>query len=122
MTVIADTGPVNYLILSGYIDLIQRLYGSLILPAAVHRELLHPKAPALVRQWTMTLPAWVDFRVPLDSSQFAELGPGEREAISLALETKAEILLRPRDAAWLSFTVSPLEVFLPFWRRHPLSD
>jgi predicted nucleic acid-binding protein len=93
MMVVADTGPVNYLILSGHIGLIPPLYGSLILPPAVHRELLHPKAPPDVRDWASTLPAWAEVRPPQDASRFAELGPGEREAISLALEAKVDFLL-----------------------------
>ena len=84
MIIVADTGPVNYLILCGQVDLIQKLYGSLILPSAVHRELIHPNAPHLVRQWTRSLPAWVEVRTAKDASKFPELGPGEREGISLA--------------------------------------
>ena len=41
----------------------------------------------------MTPPAWAEVRPPKDASRFSELGPGEREAISLALETKADFLL-----------------------------
>ena len=93
MIIVADTGPINYLILSEHIDLIQRLYGSLLLPVAVQRELLHPRAPEVVRQWAMVLPGWVEVRVPRDASRFPELGPGEREAIALALETQASFLL-----------------------------
>ena len=93
MIVVADTGPVNYLILSRHIGLIPPLYGSLILPPAVHRELLHPKAPPDVRRWASELPAWAEVRPPKDASRFAELRPGEREAISLALEAKADVLL-----------------------------
>jgi predicted nucleic acid-binding protein len=91
--IVADTGPVNYLILSGHIGLIPPLYGSLILPPAVHRELLHPKAPPDVRNWAGALPTWAEVHPPKDASRFAELGPGEREAISLALEAKADFLL-----------------------------
>jgi len=93
MIVVADTGPVNYLIQSGQIDLLPQLYGSLLLPPAVHRELVHPGAPADVRRWANPLPDWARVRSPSDNSRFSELGPGEREAISLALETKAEFLL-----------------------------
>ena len=93
MIIVADTGPVNYLILSGHVDLIPQLYGSLILPTAVHRELLHPEAPPAVHQWATALPAWAEGRAPKDASRFPELGPGEREAISLALEAKANFLL-----------------------------
>jgi predicted nucleic acid-binding protein len=93
MIVVADTGPVNYLVLSGQIDLVHDLYGTLLIPPAVHRELLDARAPAPVRQWATTPPAWTEVRSPKDASRFTELGPGEREAISLALETKADFLL-----------------------------
>lgn len=93
MIVVADTGPVNYLVLSGHIDLVHALFGTLLIPTAVLRELLAPRAPAAVRQWATTLPAWTDVRSPKDTSRFSELGPGEREAISLALETTAAFLL-----------------------------
>jgi hypothetical protein len=45
-----------------------------------------------------TLPAWTDVRSPKDTSRFSELGPGEREAISLALETTAAF-----KYLWLKF-------------------
>ncbi len=93
MIVVADTGPVNYLILSGQIDLVRARYGTLLMPPAVHRELLHPRSPATVRQRATTLPAWAEVRSPRDASRFTELGPGEREAIALALETNADFLL-----------------------------
>jgi len=91
--IVADTGPVNYLVLSGQIDLARDLYGTLLIPPAVHRELLDARAPAAVQQWATTPPAWAEVRPPKDASRFTELGPGEREAISLALETKADFLL-----------------------------
>jgi predicted nucleic acid-binding protein len=43
--VIADTGPVNYLILIGRIDLIPRLFQKVILPTAVQDELIDIAAP-----------------------------------------------------------------------------
>jgi predicted nucleic acid-binding protein len=50
MIVVADTGPVNYLVLSGQVDLAHDLYRTLLIPPAVHRELLDARAPAAVRQ------------------------------------------------------------------------
>jgi predicted nucleic acid-binding protein len=93
MIIVADTGPANYLVLSGHIDLAHTLYGRLLIPPAVHQELLDERAPTTVRQWAAMLPAWAEVRSPKDASRFSELGPGEREAISLALETKADLLL-----------------------------
>jgi predicted nucleic acid-binding protein len=37
--VIADTGPVNYLIPIGHIDLLPRMFERVVLPAAVRDEL-----------------------------------------------------------------------------------
>jgi len=93
MIVVADTGPVNYLVLSGQIDIAHDLYGTLLIPPAVHRELLEARAPTAVRQWATTPPGWAEVRPPKDASRFTELGLGEREAIALALETKADFLL-----------------------------
>jgi predicted nucleic acid-binding protein len=36
--VVADTGPVNYLVLSGQIDLAHDLYGTLLIPPAILRR------------------------------------------------------------------------------------
>jgi predicted nucleic acid-binding protein len=47
--VITDTGPVNYLILIGPIDLLPRLFERVVLPSTVQQELSHPKAPAQER-------------------------------------------------------------------------
>jgi predicted nucleic acid-binding protein len=93
MIVVADTGPVNYLVLTGQVELAHDLYETLLIPPAVHKELLDPRAPTVVWLWAATHPTWVEIRPPQDSSRFFDLGPGEREAISLALETKADILL-----------------------------
>ena len=93
MIVVADTGPVNYLVLIGQIDLAHALYGTLLIPPAVCRELLRPETPTAVRQWAANLPAWAEVRSPQDASRFSELGPGEREAICLALELQADWIL-----------------------------
>ena len=55
------------------------------------RELLHPRSPATVRQWAATLPAWAGVRSPRDASRCTEIGPGEREAIALAMEKERRL-------------------------------
>jgi predicted nucleic acid-binding protein len=91
--IVADTGPVNYLILSEHAALLHELYGALLIPTAVHGELLDARAPLKVRQWANALPVWVEVRKAADPRRFAEIGPGEREAISLALELRADFVL-----------------------------
>lgn len=95
MIVIADTTPLNYLILIGEVEILTRLYGAVVIPPAVHQELLSPGAPELVRRWALTPPSWLDIRSPsLAVSDFPQgLGAGEREAIGLAEQLLADQLI-----------------------------
>ena len=43
--IIADTEPINYLVLIGNIDLLPVLFETVILPSAVEAELSDPDAP-----------------------------------------------------------------------------
>jgi hypothetical protein len=43
--IIADTGPINYLVPIGSIDLLPVLFDKVILPSAVQAELIDPDAP-----------------------------------------------------------------------------
>jgi predicted nucleic acid-binding protein len=85
MIVVADTSPVNYLILISEIDVLTKMYGKVVIP----------HAPETVRTWIAKLPAWVEVRSPsntLDAS-LAELDEGQREAIMLASELGADQLI-----------------------------
>jgi predicted nucleic acid-binding protein len=101
MIVIADTTPLNYLILIGQPNLLPRLYGRVLIPPAVYEELQAEGAPASVRDWAVHRPAWLEVRpalLPLDIGH-DPLDAGECEAIALALELKADLLiLDDRDA------------------------
>jgi predicted nucleic acid-binding protein len=44
MTVIADTGPINYLILIREIQILPALYGRILVPASVDEELKPPRS------------------------------------------------------------------------------
>ena len=59
MVVIADTSPLNYLILIGQADLLPQLYGQIAIPRAVLLELQDPKAPASVARWMAYRPRWL---------------------------------------------------------------
>jgi predicted nucleic acid-binding protein len=95
MIVVADTSPLNYLIRLGYEDMLHEIYGQILVPVAVMRELRHPDAPLEVHSWASSRPEWleeIDVTV-IDETLAQELGAGEREAISLALERRADVLL-----------------------------
>jgi predicted nucleic acid-binding protein len=95
MIVVADTSPINYLILIDHIDVLEPMYGRIAIPAAVHDELLRPQAPTSVRSWATNLPEWVEVHGSKPAPFFLakNLDLGEREAISLALTLKAPILI-----------------------------
>jgi predicted nucleic acid-binding protein len=95
MIVIADTSPLNYLVLIGEAEILERLYGRVVVPEAVWRELQHPEAPAPVAEWIAHRPLWLEVRKtnsPPDAG-LRLLGEGERPAILLAQEYRAEALL-----------------------------
>ena len=97
--VVSDTGPLHYLVLCDAIEVVPKLYGQLVIPSAVARELVHPRTPPVVERWIQTPPQWTRIQSPTQIDPAAHLGLGEREAISLALELKATQLLIDDRAA-----------------------
>lgn len=96
MLVVADTSPVNYLILIQHEVVLPALYKRMIIPPAVLADLQHSRTPRSVRAWGAHLPAWCEVHQPqqaLDAQQYPKLGVGEREAIALAQELQAPLLL-----------------------------
>lgn len=93
MVVVADTSPINYLILIDQIEILPRLYSRILIPPAVLEELKHPVAPESVRDWSAHPPRWLEVLTPKSSVDVAQLGPGESEAIALATEMRIEVLL-----------------------------
>jgi predicted nucleic acid-binding protein len=96
MLVVADTSPINYLVLLEQTAVLSALYTRVFLPAAVVTELQDLEAPEEVRAWVANLPAWCEVRRPaplVETETLAHLGAGEREAILLAHELQADFLL-----------------------------
>ena len=96
MLVVADTSPINYLVLLEHTAVLPVLYTRVFLPPAVVTELQDLEAPEEVRAWTANLPAWCEVRRPTplgEAETLANLGAGEREAILLAQELRADFLL-----------------------------
>jgi predicted nucleic acid-binding protein len=95
--VVADTGPLNYLVLIDAIDVLPKLFGKTIIPAAVYDELTHSGAPATVRAWATSSPAWLEIRpnptAVRNITPSRTLEDGERAAIALAHEIGADLIL-----------------------------
>ena len=92
MVVVADTSPLNYLLLIGEQNILHALYGSVIVPTQVAEELRRDRAPELVRSWAKHLPAWVEVK-SAETSDFPRLDAGEAAALWLALQERASFLL-----------------------------
>lgn len=91
--VVADTTPLNYLILIGRVEILASLFGEVMVPEAVMEELRHPKAPPAVCQWLDQLPDWLHIKTVHEIDGTIQLGKGESESISLALEQKVKVVL-----------------------------
>jgi predicted nucleic acid-binding protein len=62
MIIVADTSPINYLVLIGAIDILKALFGRVIIPQAVLGELQHEKTPTAVKVWCDAYPDWLEVR------------------------------------------------------------
>jgi hypothetical protein len=82
--VVADTGPLNYLAPIEAIELLPRLFGTVLAPETVLTELKRPGAPTSVRAWLATNPPWLKQRATPPVA---------------TLRMKVEDL-RPRGAGW----------------------
>jgi predicted nucleic acid-binding protein len=95
MIVIGDTGPINYLILIGEIEVLPGLYRRVTIPPSVCEELCHSGAPEPVQTWIAHPPAWLEVHSPTrpPDADLARLDAGERDAILLAEELGADQII-----------------------------
>ena len=95
MIVVADAGPIHYLVLIEVVDVLSPLYDQVLLPQTVSEELKRGRAPEVVRAWIEHPPEWCKVQSdPISDPALEEiLDPGERAAIALALSISADRLL-----------------------------
>ena len=93
--IVADTTPIRYLVETGHIDLLPRLFGTVFIPSVVYGELQHPAAPLPVRSTLKTPPAWLRVMPTATSADPAlqALDEGEKAALILGLELHADLIL-----------------------------
>ena len=88
------------------------MFGRVHCPDVVIRECLHPRAPAILREWAARPPEWlVVAEVPLIDADLSRLDDGEAAAITLARQLSADVVLMDeqdgrRMAKALGFTVA----------------
>ena|SRR5579862_7649920 len=94
-SIVADSGPLIALALIEHLDLLQQLFGNILVPQAVFREVVlegvgRPGAHEIATaQWV----ARVDLQPPPDRLLLEELEIGEAEAITLAVRSQASLIL-----------------------------
>jgi predicted nucleic acid-binding protein len=95
MIVVADTSPINYLVLIEEIEILPKIYGRAVIPQTVYDELVRPSAPQAVQYWVTQKHIWLEIRSPSRSVDvsIADLDAGERDAIALAQELRADRLI-----------------------------
>ena len=99
MIVVSDTSPITNLAAISQLNLLQQLYSHLIIPKAVYNEMVKVDqlVPGAVEVQTLL---WIQTQVVADSQQIVaiqlnqeNIDRGEAEAIVLALELNADLLL-----------------------------
>ena len=91
-SVVSNTGPLIALATIGRFDLLRKLFGEILIPPAVHAEILDENTVNAVTaaDWIMVRTAQDEIAVQLLRG---ELDAGESEAIVLAREVNADLLL-----------------------------
>jgi predicted nucleic acid-binding protein len=100
--VVADAGPLIGLARIGRLDLLRGLFRSTFVPPAVYAECVRaPDKPGATAISEAVNERWLTQRSPsrpVPETLRAGLGPGECEAITLALELQCPVLLDDRIA------------------------
>jgi uncharacterized protein len=96
VTVVSNTSPITNLAAVGQLNLLQQLYGSIIIPQAVYDEMasLGYIVPGTIEVQTLS---WIQTQQVINRTLVTqlqtELDEGESEAIALAIELNANQLL-----------------------------
>jgi predicted nucleic acid-binding protein len=93
--VIADTGPIHYLVLIGHSEILPALFEKVIIPSAVFGELARAEVPDAVRNWIQAAPPWLEVQAasPFDDPSLEGLDEGEKAALTLAASLAADLVL-----------------------------
>ena len=96
MIVASNTSPIVNLAVIGWLELLQKLYGKVFIPQSVEHEIavIGAGQPGAMEIQTLE---WVESREVMDRVLVtvlqAELDAGEAEAIALAIQLEADLLL-----------------------------
>ncbi|NJL90188.1 MAG: DUF3368 domain-containing protein [Coleofasciculaceae cyanobacterium SM2_1_6] len=101
MIVVSDTSPICYLLLIDQIEILPTLYQVIIISQAVVEELSAANSPSVVKKWIALPPDWLQIQstsIP-QALELEKLDRGEREAIFLAEQQNADLVILDDKAA-----------------------
>lgn len=98
MLIVSDTTPILSLLKVGRLELLRQLFGVVVIPRAVYDELVcHPgyreEADAVLQSKFLAVCDLADSRAATEILRKERLDAGESEAIALAEERRADVLL-----------------------------
>jgi hypothetical protein len=91
MTVVSDTSPINYLVLLELPELLPKLFGRVLIPEAVHRELQSIRAPD---------PVDGEWATPIENLGDASTTAKERLQIPASQPTAFHVVEQRIDRVW----------------------
>lgn len=98
--VVSDTSPIRALNNLGLIDLLRELYAEVVVPTAVDAELRQPRDGE--QPIDLSQLVFISIRAPSSAVDVAafrtKLDPGESEALALAVEMRADLILMDEKA------------------------
>ena len=98
MIVISDTTPIILLLKANHLELLQKLYGNVLIPKAVYRELTenraYSKKAEIVKMWNfLKIVSVENVKFVNVLRSVTELDVGESEALIMYDEQNADLLL-----------------------------
>lgn len=116
MIVVSDTSPITNLAAISQLDLLKELYTRIIIPVAVYDEMVNIGKPVPGAIEVQTL-SWIQTQAVVDRQRVITIQEseenidlGEAEAIALALDLKADLLLMDERRGRLVATSYGLQV------------
>jgi predicted nucleic acid-binding protein len=117
MIVISDTSPITNLAAIGQLDILRVLYGQIIIPVAVYNELVQAPCQPIPGAIEVQTLSWIQTQRVSNLSKVNEIlaiqlniDRGEAEAIQLALELKANLIIIDEKRARMLATSLGLKV------------
>src|SRR6266853_6847067 len=96
-SIVADTTPLNYLVLIQAAEILPNLYRTVLIPPAVKAELAHSNTPAIVRAWISQPPRWLEVVSLKQPDRFGSGTSQRRRAVTFIVRVRLQASRRDAD-------------------------